>query len=45
MIIWIAVQVMWVPFGFVHTFYLVYGVALITITLLPNVRHFFATKP
>ncbi len=42
--IWIIVQVLWVPFGFVHAFYLVYGIVLITLTLRPDIRHFYALK-
>ncbi len=37
-LIWITVEILWVPFGFVHIFFLAFGVILLGITLLPNIR-------
>jgi hypothetical protein len=40
-IVWITVQILWVPFGLVHITYLVYGTVLFGITLLPKVRRYY----
>ena len=39
-IIWIVVEILWIPFGFVHILYLVWGLLLLVITLLPTVRNY-----
>ena len=40
-IIWIAVEMLWVPFGFVHILYLIWGALLLILTFLPIVRKFY----
>jgi hypothetical protein len=40
LIIWITVQIQWVPVGFVHILYLSWGVLLLLMTLHPNVRKY-----
>jgi hypothetical protein len=40
-IIWITVQIQWIPFGFVHILYLSWGFVLMLITWLPNVRKYY----
>ncbi len=44
-LVWITVEMMWVPFGLVHVFYLIYGVALIVITLSSTVRNYSSRNP
>jgi hypothetical protein len=44
-LIWITVEVFWVPFGFVHIFYMAYGVLLVGITLLSKVRIYYSNRP
>jgi len=44
-LIWIMVEVLWVPFGFVHVLYLGWGVALLILTLLPTVRKYCIRNP
>ncbi len=41
-IIWITVQMVWVPIGVVHIFYLLYGIGLLAVTLHPGVRRFYS---
>ncbi len=41
---WITVEILWVPFGFVHIFFLAFGVLLLGCTLLPNVRRVYTIK-
>ena len=44
-IIWITVEVVWVPFGFVHMLYFAWGVMLLMLTLLPSVRRYCKINP
>jgi hypothetical protein len=44
-LVWITVEIFWVPFGFAHIFFLVYGVVLTGVTLLPNVRINYSRYP
>ncbi len=37
-LVWIIMEMLWVPVGLVHVFYLIYGVVLIGITLSSTVR-------
>jgi len=37
-IIWIVVQIQWIPVGFLHIFILSWGVLILVVTLLPGVR-------
>jgi hypothetical protein len=39
--LWIFVEMLWVPFGVVHILYLIWGVLLLILTLLPIVRKFY----
>jgi hypothetical protein len=39
-IIWICVEMLWVPFGVVHLLYLGWGALLVTLTLHPGVRRY-----
>ncbi len=39
--IWITVEVLWVPFGLVHGLFYAWGVALLILTLLPAVRRYY----
>jgi hypothetical protein len=45
LIIWITVQVQWVPLGLVHIIYLGYGIVLLMLTLHPNIRHYYTGNP
>lgn len=45
LIIWITVQIQWVPVGFVHILYLSWGVLLLLMTLHPNVREYCNVNP
>jgi hypothetical protein len=40
-LIWITVEILWVPFGFVHILYLGWGVLLLFLTLLSIVRRYY----
>lgn len=40
-IIWITVEILWVPFGFVHILFYGWGVALVLLTLFPDVRRYY----
>jgi len=42
--IWIIVQVQWIPVGFLHIFIFVWGVVILLVTLLPNVRRYYGLK-
>ena len=44
LIVWIMVQIQWVKLGFLHITYLVYGILLVVITLLPGVRKYCDLK-
>jgi hypothetical protein len=44
-IIWITVEILWIPFGFVHILYLVWGATLLLLTLLPKVRKNYTHYP
>jgi len=44
-IIWIIVEIQFIPVGFLHILYLGWGVLLLLITLLPNVRRYYKLKP
>ncbi|HVP21620.1 MAG TPA: hypothetical protein VMS73_07130 [Anaerolineaceae bacterium] len=39
-LIWITVEMVWVPFGIVHVVYLVWGALLLALALLPGVRRY-----
>jgi hypothetical protein len=43
-IIWIVVQVQWVPVGFLHYFILAWGALILMVTLLPVVRQYYTRK-
>jgi hypothetical protein len=40
-IIWITVEILWVPFGLVHILFYIWGAALLLLTLLPVVRRYY----
>ncbi len=40
-LIWITVEVLWVPFGLVHILFYAWGVALLALTLVPGVRRYY----
>ncbi len=44
-LIWIAVEVLWVPFGIVHVLFFLWGAAILILTLLPEVRKFYTRNP
>jgi hypothetical protein len=44
-LIWITVETLWVPFGLVHIFYLVFGAVILGITLLPDVHTHYTITP
>ena len=39
-VIWIIVQIQWIPVGFLHIFILSWGVLILVVTLLPGVRQY-----
>jgi len=43
--IWIIVQIQWIPVGFLHILYLVWGVVLALLTLHPAVRQYCRRSP
>ena len=43
-IIWIIVQVLWIPLGFLHIFIFGWGILILVVTLLPSVREYFRRK-
>ena len=42
LLVWIIVQIQWVPIGFLHVLYLVWAMAILVIGLLPSIRHYSA---
>ena len=44
-LIWIMVEMLWVPIGFVHFLYLGWGTLLLVLTLLPGVRGYCSRNP
>ena len=40
-IIWIVVQIQWIPVGFLHVFIFGWGTLILVVTLLPPVRRYF----
>jgi hypothetical protein len=43
-ILWITVQIQMIPVVFLHLFYIGWGVLLLLLTLLPNVRQYYRLK-
>jgi hypothetical protein len=43
--IWIIVQIQWIPVGFLHIFIFGWGVLILLVTVLPNVRRHYRLKP
>jgi hypothetical protein len=41
LLVWITVQIQWVPIGFLHVLYLVWAAAILVIGLLPATRLYF----
>ena len=41
MLVWITVQILWVPIGLLHVLYLVWAAAILVIALLPVTRRHF----
>jgi hypothetical protein len=41
LLVWITVQIQWVPIGFLHVLYLVWAAAILVIGLLPATRRYF----
>jgi hypothetical protein len=39
-VIWIIVQIQWIPIGFLHIFILTWGVLILIVALLPGVRRY-----
>ena len=39
-VIWIIVQIQWIPFGFLHFFIFFWGVLIMRVALLPGVRDY-----
>ena len=44
LVIWITVQVQWITFGVLHAIFLVYGIVVLAVTLLPGVRRYCGRK-
>ena len=44
-IIWIIVQIQWIPVGSLHIFILSWGVLILLVTMLPMVRMFYRRNP
>jgi hypothetical protein len=44
-IIWIAAEVLWVPFGFVHILYFGWSAVLLILTLMSGVRRYYSINP
>ncbi len=44
-LIWITAEILWVPFGIVHIFFLAFGAILLGCTLLPDVRRIYTINP
>lgn len=40
-LIWITVQVQWVPIGFLHIFIFSWGILILLTTLIPSVRQYY----
>ena len=38
--IWIVVQIQWIPVGFLHVFIFGWGILILVVTLLPSVRRY-----
>jgi hypothetical protein len=43
--IWIIIQIQWIPVGFLHIFIFGWGVLIVLVTLPPNVRQYYKLKP
>ena len=41
LMVWIIVQIQWVPLGFLHVFYLIWAMVILGIGFLPSIRHYF----
>jgi hypothetical protein len=41
-IVWIVIEIQFMPIGFVHILYLAWGALILILTLLPSVRRHFA---
>lgn len=44
-IIWIVVQIQWIPVGFLHIFIVGWGILILLVTLIPGVRRYYQRKP
>ena len=42
--IWIVIQIIWIPVGFLHIFVFGWGALIVIVTLLPIVRHYYRRK-
>jgi hypothetical protein len=42
--VWIIVQIQWIPVGFLHVFIFSWGVLIVLVTLLPNVRRYYTLR-
>ena len=40
-LVWIIVQIQWIPVGFLHIFILVWGILILIFTLTPSVRQYY----
>ena len=43
-IVWIIMQVQWIPLGFLHIFIFGWGILILVVTGLPSVREYFRRK-
>jgi len=43
--IWIIVQIQWIPVGLLHVFIFGWGVLIVLVTLLPAVRRYYRLSP
>ncbi len=44
-VVWILVQMLWIPFWFLQAFILAWGVLILIFTLLPGVRRYYMRAP
>lgn len=44
-IIWIIVQIQWIPVGFLHVFILGWGILILVVTLMRSVRQYYVREP
>jgi len=43
--IWIIVQIQWIPIGFLHIFIFSWGILILLVTMLPMVQNYYTRNP